>query len=103
MLADLEKLRARLVKGRGASKSFSLVLVGPGLWSHFYSSGKSILARYHVTGPIDKKSVVLTHHSVVKSLLAGSLTVNQALKLGLITYTGQDSELIKQAFESGFG
>lgn len=102
MLTDLKQLRSRLVKGRTATESFSVVLVGPGLWSHFYTSGGSILGRYHVTGPIAGKTTVLTHHAVLKALLSGDLGIKQATELGLISYSGDSAEAIRGAFESGF-
>lgn len=102
MLTDLEKLRARLVKARGATESFSVVLVGPGLWSNFHTSGKSILGRYHVTGPLPGKTTVLTHHAVLIALIKGDLDIDKAKELGLITYSGGDADAIRGAFESGF-
>ena len=102
MLADLQQLRTRLANGRGATKSFSLVLVGPGLWSHFRASGGSILGQYHVSGPLADKATVLTHHAVLKALLSGNLSIHQAMELGLITYSGESTDAIRGAFESGF-
>lgn len=104
MLADLRKLQARLQGGRRAMterpQSFSLVLVGPGLWSHFYASPSAILARYHTKGPLNGKASVVTHHVVLKSLLDGSLTAEEALARGLLTYADGDTVPIRQLFEA---
>ena len=104
MLADLRKLQARLEGGRKVMterpQSFSLVLVGPGLWSHFYASPSNILARYHTTGPLDGKTSVITHHVVLKSLLDGSLTAEEAVARGLLTYSDGDAVPIRQLFET---
>ena len=102
MLADLRQLKSRLAKGRGATESFSVVLVGPGLWSHFYASSGSILARYHVTGPLSDKTTVLTHHAVIKALLNGDLSIDKATELGLISYSGKSTEATRVAFKNGF-
>ena len=74
MIADLRRLQLRLNASRvaiakGTSTPFSLVLVGPGLWSHFHVTSGGVLARYHVDGPLVGEAVVLTHHTVLKALL----------------------------------
>ena len=52
MLADLRQLPSRLkaasVQATGDSTApFSLVLVGPGLWSHYYLTAQDVQARLH--------------------------------------------------------
>ena len=107
MLGDLRKLRARLDNGRQAMlerpRSFSVVLVGPGLWSHFHASPAAILARYHTTGPLEDKVTVLTHHVVLQSLLAGDMTPEQAMARGLLTYADGDAAPVRQLFVKGLG
>ena len=106
MLSDLRRLQARL-NGSGAVASgvgtapFSLVLVGPGLWSHYFLTQGGVLARYHISGPLSD-TVVLTHHSVLRALLNGELGTDQATELGLIAYSGSDAEPVRSAFETGF-
>ena len=102
MLADLKHLRSRLVDGHGATESFSLLLVGPGLWSNFYTSGGMILGQYHVSGPLVDKAIVLTSDAVLKALLSGDLSIYQATELGLITYSGENANAIRNTFERGF-
>jgi len=104
MLADLRRLQTRLNKGRGKrsgdiDKPFSLVLVGPGLWSHFHMTAGGVLANYHTSGPLTGKVVVLTHATALRAMLAGSLTIEQATELGLIAYSGVDTSLIQRTFE----
>jgi hypothetical protein len=106
MLADLRRLQSRLNKARKAIPGdnaipFSLVLVGPGLWSHYHMSGGGVLANYHTDGPLTGKAVVLTHATALRAMLSGSLTIEQATELGLIAYSGGDTAPIQQTFETG--
>jgi hypothetical protein len=102
MLADLRKLNKRLDKGRKSMserpRSFSLVLVGPGLWSHFYASPAAILARYHTDGPMNGRVTVVTHHAVLQTLLNGDLTAEEAVARGLLTYSDGDPLPVRQLF-----
>lgn len=108
MLADLQRLRTQLAKGRAegparGSTRFSLMLIGPALWSEYMVSASGVLARYHTTGPGTGRVVVLTHHAVLKALLQGSLSLAQATDLGLIAFSGAESEPVQHLFEMGFG
>lgn len=107
MLADLRRLQVRFNGARGtipdgSSSTFSLVLVGPGLWSHYRMTAGGVLARYHTEGPVAGKAVVLTHATALHALLAGNLSIEQATELGLIAYSGRDTAPIKRAFEISF-
>lgn len=104
MLADLRRLQARLNAARKEisvdnAPTFSLVLVGPGLWSHYRMSPGGVLANYHTDGPILGKAVVLTHATALRAMLAGTLGIERATELGLITYSGVDTAPIKKTFE----
>ena len=104
MLTDLRRLQARLNKTRNDmpadnSATFSVVLVGPGLWSHYRMSPGGVLANYHTDGPIAGKGVVLTHATALRAMLAGSLSIERATELGLIAYSGIDTAAIQQTLE----
>lgn len=104
MLADLRRLQSRLNKARNqipdnSAAPFSLVLVGPGLWSHFHMTAGGVLANYHTSGPLNDKVVVLTHATTLRAMLGGNLSIEQATELGLIAYSGVDTSLIQQTFE----
>jgi hypothetical protein len=108
MLADLGLLRSQLAQdvaddSNRRSARFSLMLIGPALWSEYLVSSSGVLARYHTTGPRTGQVVVLTHHAVLKALLQGSLSLAQATDLGLIAFSGAESEPVQQLFEVGFG
>ena len=104
MLADLRRLQARLNSARNqladdGTAPFSLVLVGPGLWSHFHMTTGGVLANYHTDGPLAGKVVVLTHATVLRAMLAGNLSIEQATELGLIAYSGADPAPIQRTFQ----
>jgi len=105
MLADLRLLQARLDKGRGELSGdidtpFSLVLIGPGLWSHFHITPDSVTAHLHAKGPLHEKVVVLTHPIALRAMLDGKLSIQHATRLGLIAYSGIDTTAVRRALES---
>lgn len=107
IVADLQRLRSRLAEGSTAlaaetSARFSLMLVGPGLWSEFVLAPADVLAEYHTDGPAAGQVVVLTHPVVLRALLQGTLNADQAADLGLIAFSGSDSGHVRQAFDMGF-
>lgn len=107
MLADLRRLESRLDASLARNeengvRAFSLVLVGPGLWSHYHPAPDGIRAEYHVNGPLAGQTVVLTHHSALRALLIGNMTTEQATRLGLLAFSGGQMESVRAALESGF-
>lgn len=107
MIADIRRMQSHLKSGRsaldkGSSAPFSLVLVGPGLWSHFHLTSGGMLARYHVDGPLSGRPVVLTHHAVLEALLDGSLALEQAAEKGLLVFSGDDVQPVEKVFRQGF-
>ena len=106
MLADLRRLQTRLNAGleqrwHKDSAAFALVLVGPGLWSHYHPNGNGITGEYHTAGPLEGEVVVLTHHSVLRALLNGRLTTDRATRLGLLAFSGDQASSVRRVFESG--
>jgi hypothetical protein len=107
MISDIRRMESRLKDGRSAlakdsTAPFSLVLVGPGLWSHFHLTSGGLLTRYHVDGPLAGKPVVLTHHVVLKALLDGSLAPKEAAEQGLLIFAGENTLPVQQVFRQGF-
>ena len=106
MQVDLRRLQARLNKTRdervdGNAAAFSLVLVGPALWSHYHMESTQVEAHYHVGAPIDGEVVVLTHHAVLRALLNGRLSTQKAMDLGLLAFSGSHTFPVQKAFETG--
>ena len=107
LIAYLQRLQGRLdigsrVGAGDVAGSFSLVLVGPGLWSHFHSTPDAVFARYHVDGPLEDRAVVLTHAAVLSALLSGTLSVDQAMADGLLAFSGAGIDQVRVAFASSF-
>lgn len=107
LIADLQRLQGRLNAGPRAGTEtsptpFSLVLVGPGLWSHFLSTPGGVLARYHVDGPMKDQAVVLTHAAVLRALLVGTLSLEQAMADGLLAFSGGDTGQVRVVFAASF-
>ncbi len=106
LLVDLRRLQARLNAARNVvadagPATFSLVLVGPGLWSHYRMTAGGVLGNYHTAGPLADETVVLTHATALRAMLDGSLSVEQASELGLIAYSGVDAATVRRTFETG--
>ena len=107
MLADLRRLQSQLKTAHhnsadSSAAEFSLVLIGPSLWSHYQLTPTGVQARFHVHGPVNGKAVVLTHHVVLRALLDGDLTAGQAAELGLIAFSGNNTDPVRKTFETGF-
>ena len=104
MLSALRQLQSRLDRDGtvDTSASFSIVLVGPGLWSRYYLSSHGAIAQYHTPGPRIGEVVVMTHHSVLQALLEGSLTTDVAADSGLLVFSGDGSALAENVFEATF-
>ena len=106
LLADLRRLQSRLSAGtvaisEGPATPFSLVLVGPGLWSHFDLTSAGVQAHYHVDGPLQGEVVVLTHPVVLEALLQGTMTTEEATQSGLMAFEGSGADSIRKVFETG--
>jgi hypothetical protein len=106
MLTDLQRLQARLnaagaTGGSPDPAGFSLVLVGPGLWSRFVGIPGGVAAEYHVAGPLDSGPVVLTHHAVLQAMLDGELAADEAAAVGLLAFVGEGAESVRKVFELG--
>jgi hypothetical protein len=44
---------------------------------------------------------VLTHHSVLQALLGGQMSVDEAAGLGLLAFSGSDTDTLRSIFASG--
>ena len=72
--------------------AFTLVLVGPMLWTRFEPAGDSLAMTAHAAGPGSEDVVIVTDAPVVAALLEGRLTPQEARGRGLVRFYGaQDS------------
>lgn len=68
--------------------AFSIVLIGPMLWTRFERAGAALEMAAHSTGPASEDVVIVTDEPVVAALLDGRVTPREARKLGLVRYYG---------------
>jgi hypothetical protein len=60
-----------------------------------------VLANYHTEGPLDGQSVVITHHTALRAILSGNLSVDEATERGLIAFSGNNASMVSEAFQIG--
>jgi hypothetical protein len=89
-VAALDVIRTRLDGARGgrAVPSFSVVLIGPMLWTRFDTSNSTTAMSAHVDGPGRDHVVVVTDAPVLAALTDGRLSPESARRHGLIRFYG---------------
>lgn len=98
-VADLEAFRDALQNGlrsRQASPKidFSIVLISTSLWSDFHVEGTRITAKYHVPASDAGRPVVITDAAVLSAIKDKSLSVAEAVQLGLIAVRNDGSGVV---------
>ncbi len=88
--ADLSAFRDRLAPDRGEPDlpAFSMVLIGPMLWTRFAPAGGALTMSVHASGPEGEDVVVVTDEPVVAALIEGRITPQAAQERGLIRIYG---------------
>ena len=69
--------------------SFSLVLLGPVLWTRFAPDGPDLTMTPHVSGPANGDVVLVSDETVIGALIDGRVTPQAARDLGLIRFYGE--------------
>ena len=92
---QMRQLEFQIVAAAGARQvpRFSVVLLGPMLWTSYDEASGMVRASVHAKGPTPGDVVVVTDGVVVTALLTGSLTVREASDLGLIRFYGDDADI----------
>ena len=75
------------VDGR-AVPAFSIVLIGPMLWTHYELAGATLSMKPHVDGPASGDVVIVTEEPVIAALNEGRIAPQAARELGLIRFYG---------------
>ena len=73
--------------GRGMP-AFSMVLIGPMLWTRFELIGTTVNMTLHAAGPLGGDVVIVTDEPVVAAMNAGRITSQAARELGLLRLYG---------------
>lgn len=82
-----DRLGSRL--GERALPAFTVVLIGPMLWTRFEEPGEGLAMTPHVKGPSPGDVVVVTDKPVIAALVEGMLTPREAARLGLLRFYGE--------------
>ena len=89
-VAMLGTFRDRLTSTRDtkAASGFSMVLIGPMLWSRYDVSEAAVSMTAHLVGPAKGDVVIVSDAPVIAGLLDGRLTPAEARDLGLMRLYG---------------
>jgi hypothetical protein len=69
--------------------AFSIVLLGPVLWTRFVPEGSALTMTPHVFGSTNSDVVIVTDEPVIRALVDGQVTAQAARDLGLIRFYGE--------------
>ena len=85
-------------------RAFSVVLMGPVLWTRFQPDKAGLAAEPHVAGPAAGEVVVVTDVPALAALVSGEISGAYAHALGLVRYYGDPAEAegIREAFLAAF-
>lgn len=92
--AWLYSLMSRFQKA-GVQGGISILLIDSGLWSRVQGK-ESLLLQLHTPGPHPTDRVMLLSEAAINAMLAGSLTIEGALQLGVVELQGQESEQLQR-------
>lgn len=88
--AWLQALKNRFQQA-GVRGGVSILLVDSGLWSRLRGK-ESLLLQLHTPGPHADDRVMLLSEAALDALLAGTLTIETAVQLGVVTLQGEDGK-----------
>jgi hypothetical protein len=91
---NLRRFADILADGESANlPTFSVVLMGPVLWTRFVPTAGRLTSETHVAGPLPGKVVVVTDVPALAALVSGDVTGASTNPLGLIRYYGDPTEI----------
>ncbi|WP_421199519.1 hypothetical protein [Aeromonas enteropelogenes] len=91
--AWLQALKNRFQQA-GVRGGVSILLVDSGLWSRLRGK-ESLLLQLHTPGPHADDRVMLLSEAALDALLAGTLTIETAVQLGVVTLQGEDGKQLQ--------
>ncbi|WP_421234509.1 hypothetical protein [Aeromonas enteropelogenes] len=91
--AWLQALKKRFQQA-GVRGGVSILLVDSGLWSRLRGK-ESLLLQLHTPGPHADDRVMLLSEAALDALLAGTLTIETAVQLGVVTLQGEDGKQLQ--------
>lgn len=99
--AWLQALKSRFQQV-GVRGGVSILLVDSGLWSRLRGK-ESLLLQLHTAGPYPKDRMMLLSEAALDALLAGTLTIEEALRLGVVTLPGEDGRQLQHDLHLALG
>lgn len=90
---QLAQLRDHLAMQQSLAKTppFSVLLMGPMLWSRFETHGDAVTLQVHTDGPVSGDVVLITDEPVLAALATGRMRMAQAVELGVVRVYGPPS------------
>ncbi|MFM5338375.1 hypothetical protein ACET97_17735 [Aeromonas enteropelogenes] len=99
--AWLQALKSRFQQA-GVRGGVSILLVDSGLWSRLRGK-ESLLLQLHTPGPHADDRVMLLSEAALDALLAGTLTIEEALRLGVVALPGEDGRQLQHDLHLALG
>lgn len=88
--------------------AFSLVLMGPVMWTQFRPGSDGLVTDIHTSGPLADSAVVVSDVPALVALVSGDVSGSEADALGLVRFYGDPAEIdelreaLALAFPGGF-
>ena len=88
----------------GSTLGFSMLLMGPVLWTRFQKDGEGIVVEPHVAGPLAGRAVIVTDVPALAALVTGDISGAYANASGLVRYYGAADEvrILRDAMAAAF-
>lgn len=99
--AWLQALKSRFQQV-GVRGGVSILLVDSGLWSRLRGK-ESLLLQLHTAGPYPKDRMMLLSEAALDALLAGTLTIEEALRLGVVDLPGEEDRQLQHDLHLALG
>ncbi|WP_090877786.1 hypothetical protein [Bauldia litoralis] len=92
---NLDRLAGALAKGKPADlAAFSVVLMGPVLWTRFRPDVGGVAIEPHADGPLPDKVVVVSDVPALAALVAGDVSAADAMTTGLVRFYGDPAAIV---------
>jgi len=91
---NLRRFADILADGASADlPAFSMVLMGPVLWTRFVPGADGLAAETHVAAPLPHGIVVVTDVPALAALVQGDVSGDRAIASGLVRFYGESVEI----------
>jgi len=74
--------------------TFTVLLMGPMMWSRFELNGDAMALQVHADGPVSGDVVLITDEPVLAALATGRMRLAQAVELGVVLVYGPQAAAI---------